>query len=86
MALTKKTIVNKSFKGEFQHCEIETVTIVLEDGVEIGRSSHRETCMCGDDIKAVALGIKDTTDTVWTEKMKVAYTAYIVSLDIASLD
>ncbi len=70
MAIVKETEVNKTFKGKFQHCEIETVTIVKEDGVEIGRSSHYETCMCGDDTKATALGIKDTTDTIWTQQMK----------------
>lgn len=77
MALTKHIILEKNFVGEFQHCELNTITIIKEDGIELSRSSHRGVCMCGDDDKALALGIKPLTDIVWTQPIRDSYMAFI---------
>ncbi len=86
MALTKKIIMNRSFKGEYQHCEIETVTVILEDGKELSKSSHRETCICGDDVRATALGIDMLTNVVWTQQIRDDWDAYIEALRLTELE
>lgn len=73
MALTKSVITEKNFVGEFQHCEVKTITIIEEDGVEISRSNHMQVCVCGNDVKAEVLGIKALTDIVWTKNIRDSY-------------
>lgn len=73
MSLEKKVFTEKHFKGEFQHVEVNVVTCIMENGVEISRNNHRSTCLCGDDAKATELGIKSQTDVVWTTEVRDKY-------------
>ena len=56
-----------------QVIQLRTATIVLKDGVEIGRQYHRECFGPGDDVTNAPQEVQAIADALWTPQVVAAY-------------
>ena len=76
MALTEETLDDRiELIGEFRQVHIRTATIIKRDGVEISRYFHSRVLAPDADVSEENPEIKSITKSVWTKKIKQAYTA-----------
>lgn len=72
MAITKKS----EQRIEIPCCktiEIETTTIIEEDGVELSRGIHRRALMPGEDVSGESHEVQAIADVLWTPIVIEAY-------------
>ena len=90
MALTKTTEEDKiEVVGEYKYIQIRTATVVKEDGTELSRSYHRRSLNPGrldasdnwvdTDVSAESADVKGIATTVWTQSIKDAFKAKLIS-------
>ena len=90
MALTKTTEEDKiEVVGEYKYIQIRTATVVKEDGKELSRSFHRKSLNPGKldasdnwvdtDVSAESADVKGIATTVWTQSIKDAFKAKLIS-------
>ena len=90
MALTKTTEEDKiEVVGEHKVLQIRTATVIKEDGVELSRTFHRKTLSCGSldgsdnlvdtDISSESTEVKAIAAAVWTQSIKDAWKAQLIS-------
>ncbi len=65
-----------------QVIQLRTATVVLRDGVEIGRQYHRECFAPGEDLSAAPQEIKDIATALWTNAVVRAYEESVSTADI----
>ena len=58
-----------------QTIQLRTATIVLRDGVEIGRSYHRQAFVPGSDVTTAPQEVQDIASVLWTPEVVSAYVA-----------
>jgi len=91
MALTKETQIGKiEVVGKYKSVQVRTDTVVMEDGEELSRKYHRHALNCGtlDDsdnlVDTVITGehaeVQAVCNAVWTDDVKNAYKAYLISI------
>lgn len=90
MALTERFENDKiEIVGEYKAVQVRRADIVEKDGVEIARSYHRHALVCGSldvddnfvntDISGEDADVKAICAAVWTQAVKNAYKAYLLS-------
>ena len=90
MALTKTTEEDKiEVVGEYKYIQIRTATVVKEDGKELSRSFHRKSLNPGKldasdnwvdtDVSAESDELIGIASTVWTQSVKDAFKAKLIS-------
>jgi len=90
MAITKTILDDKiEIVTEFKHLQIRQATIIKEDGTELTRTFHRRVLHCGDldgsnnlvdtDILSESTEIKAIAAAVWTQSVKDAWKAKLIS-------
>ena len=91
MALTKTTEEDSiEVVGEFKQLQISTATIIKEDGVELSRSHHRKVLDPGTldgsdnlverDLSSESAEVKGIANTAWTDAVKTAWKAHLISI------
>ena len=91
MAITKETEISKiEVVGQHKFIQVRTDTVIKEDGTEISRSFHRHTLNCGTldasnnlvdtDISGENAEVQAVCNAVWTQTIKDAYKAHLISL------
>jgi len=80
MAL-EKVITNDRIEivGDYRLIHIRTKTAVLEDGVELSSSYHRNVIAPGDDVSGETTEIQDIAATVHTQAVIDAYAAHLAA-------
>ena len=74
MSLSKKRIQDKiEIVGEFKAIQIRYSNQIIEDGIVISSSYHRDTVSCGEEAKAIEHNVKAIADIYWTDEIKQAY-------------
>ena len=90
MAITKETQIGKiEVVGKYKSVQVRTDTVVLEDDVELTRKYHRHALNCGSldasdnlvdrDISAEHSEVQAICNAVWTDAVKTAYKALLIS-------
>ena len=90
MAITKTILDDKiEIVTEFKHLQIRQATIIKEDGTELSRSFHRRMLHCGTidtsdnfvdtNISSESTEIKAIAAAVWTQSIKDAWKAQLIS-------
>jgi hypothetical protein len=78
MALTKVITEDKiEIVGDFKHIQIRTKTSVMEDGVELSASFHRNTLAPNEDISGQSAEVQAVCNAVWTDAVKTAFEAHV---------
>ena len=86
MALTKEIVVDKIEVLELGQIQVRTVTRVLEDGVELSSSFHRNTLepttkdsgsWADTDISGEDARVQAIATATWTSAVKTAYQAMV---------
>jgi len=91
MAITKETQIGKiEVVGKYKSVQVRTDTVVIEDGVELTRKYHRHALDCGTldadnnlvdtDISGENAEVQAVCNAVWTQTIKDAYKAHLISL------
>ena len=91
MAITKETQIGKiEVVGKYKAVQVRTDTVVIEDSVELTRKYHRHTLNCGTldadnnlvdtDISGENSEVQAICNAVWTQTIKDAYKAHLISL------
>ena len=91
MAITKETQIGKiEVIGKYKSVQVRTDTVVIEDGVELTRKYHRHALNCGTldadnnlvdtDISGENAEVQAVCNAVWTQTIKDAYKAHLISL------
>ena len=91
MAITKETQIGKiEVVGKYKSVQVRTDTVVIEDSVELTRKYHRHTLNCGTlddsnnlvdtDISGENSEVQAICNAVWTQTIKDAYKAHLISL------
>ncbi len=83
MTITKETIEDKiEVVGDFKHIQVQTKTIIKEDGVEISRSYHRHVVAPNDDSTNESSDVKAMVAQFHTDAVKKAYADHIAKQEI----
>ena len=91
MAITKETQIGKiEVVGKYKSVQVRTDTVVIEDGVELTRKYNRHALNCGTldadnnlvdtDISGENAEVQAVCNAVWTQTIKDAYKAHLISL------
>jgi len=91
MAITKETKIGKiEVVGQYKSVQVRTDIVVMEDGVELTRKYHRHALNCGTldadnnlvdtDISGENAEVQAVCNAVWTQTIKDAYKAHLISL------
>ena len=75
MALTKEIVADKVEVLEDGHIQVRTVTRILEDGVELSSSFHRNTLNPGYDLTDQDPKVVAIATATWTPEVISAYEA-----------
>jgi hypothetical protein len=76
MSLSKQRIQDKiEIVGEYKNIQIRYANQILENGIVISESFHRESIECGNEAKAIEHNVKALADIYWTDEIKAAYQA-----------
>tara|TARA_R110002074_G_scaffold48735_9_gene124538 strand:+ start:758 stop:1003 length:246 start_codon:yes stop_codon:yes gene_type:complete len=76
MSLSKQTIQDKiEIVGKYKTIQIRYSKQILEDGIIISESYHRESIDCNNEAKAIEHNVKALADIYWTDEIKAAYQA-----------
>ena len=74
MTITKETLQDKiSVVGDFKHIEVQTATVIKEDGVEISRSFSRHVVAPTDNSANESADVKAMVAQFHTDEIKKAY-------------
>ena len=77
MTITKEQVIAKiEVVGEYKAVQIATDTVIKEDGVELSRSRHRHVVHPDQDISSEDAEVQAVCNTVWTQAVKDAWTAF----------
>ena len=75
MSLSKQTIQDKiEIVGPHKTIQIRYSKQILENGIVISQSYHRESIDCDNEAKAIEHNVKAIADIYWTDEIKEAYT------------
>jgi hypothetical protein len=74
MSLIKKRVQDKiEIVGPHKTIQIRYANQILENGIVISESFHRESIECGNEAKAIEHNVKAIADTYWTDEIKEDY-------------
>jgi len=73
MALEKKKTYDYEVRGEYKCIQERCKTSIMEDGVEISFSYHRNSFMPDADVSAESDELKAMANALWTDDIKKAY-------------
>ena len=62
-----------------QVIQLRTATVVLKDGVEIGRQYHRSCFVPGDDVSSAPQEVQDIAKVLWSPEVVTAYKTAVES-------
>ena len=90
MALTERFENDKiEVIGPYKNVQVRKANIIEKDGVEVSRTFHRHTLSCGDidssgnfvetDISGEDADVKSICIAAWTQSVKDAYKAFLIS-------
>ena len=75
MALEKVITYDYEIRGEFKHIQERAKTIIMEDGVEISYSYHRNSFAPDADVSGESDEVKGMASALWTDAVKAAWAA-----------
>lgn len=74
MSLSKQNIQDQiEIVGPHKTIQVRYSKQILEDGVVISSSYHRESIDCDNEAKAIEHNVKAIADIYWTDEIKQAY-------------
>ena len=73
MALEKKKTYDYEVRGEYKCIQERCKTSILEDGVEISFSYHRNSFMPDADVSSESSELRALANALWTDEIKKAY-------------
>ena len=73
MALEKKKTYDYEVRGDYKCIQERCKTSILEDGVEISFSYHRNSFMPDADVSGESDELKALAGALWTDEIKKAY-------------
>jgi len=73
MALEKKKTYDYEVRGEYKCIQERCKTSIMEDGVEISFSYHRNSFMPDADVSGESDELKALAGALWTDEIKKAY-------------
>ena len=74
MSLEKQRVQDQiEIVSKFKHIQIRYSDQIIEDGIVISSSYHRDMVSCGDDAKAIEHNVKAIADIYWTDEIKQSY-------------
>ena len=73
MALEKKNTYDYEVRGEYKCIQERCKTSILEDGVEISFSYHRNSFMPDADVSSESSELRALANALWTDEIKKAY-------------
>ena len=77
MAITKENKIEKiEVVGEYKAVQVDTDTIIKEDGAEISRSRHRHVLHSDMDISGEDAEVQAVANAVWTDDVKAAWKTF----------
>ena len=80
MALTKETVVDKyEVVGDYKKLQIRNADVIKEDGTEISRVYSRRVLNPLNSVVSESVEIQQLTGILWTDEIKAAYSASVVS-------
>jgi hypothetical protein len=80
MALTERTVIDKyEIVGVYNYIQCRHATIIERDGVEIGRSFHRDVIAPGDDVTGKAQEVQNLVGVMHTDAIKAAYAEHLAA-------
>tara|TARA_R110000824_G_scaffold102593_1_gene244072 strand:- start:437 stop:688 length:252 start_codon:yes stop_codon:yes gene_type:complete len=62
--------------GQYKAVQVREATVIIEDGKELTRSFHRYVLHPDSDISGETAEIQSIANTVWTDDVKTAWTAF----------
>lgn len=77
MAITKETLVDQITVVENGTVHYREATRIMEDGVKLTETFHRETLTPGDDLAGRPANVVAICNTVWTPAVVAAYQARV---------
>jgi hypothetical protein len=80
MALTKEVVVDSITITELGTVEVRTATHIMEDGVRLSRSYHRQVIAPGDVTTGQDARVVAIATAVWTPDVVAAYQARLAAL------
>ena len=75
MALEKVITYDYEIRGEFKHIQERAKTSIMEDGVEISYSYHRNSFAPDADVSGESDEVKGMASALWTDAVKAAWAA-----------
>ena len=86
MTITKETLQDKiSVVGDFKHIEVQTATVIKEDGVEISRSFSRHVVAPDGDSTNESEDVKAMGSQFHTDAVKKAYADHMTKIEQAKV-
>ena len=90
MALTERFENDKiEIVGPYKIVQVRKADIIEKDGVEVSRTFHRHSLLCGDidsndnfvetDISGEDADVQVICNAVWTQSVKDAYKAFLIA-------
>ena len=73
MALEKKKTYDYEVRGDYKCIQERCKTSIMEDGVEISFSYHRNSFMPDADVSSESDELKALAGALWTDEIKKAY-------------
>ncbi len=74
MSLSKQAVQDKiEIVGPHKTIQIRYANQILEDGIVISQSFHRESIQCDDEAKATEHNVRAIADAYWTDEIKANY-------------
>ena len=84
MAIEKRIEQDKiEVVGQYKAINVREATIITEDDAEISRSFRRYVLNSNSDITGETAEVQAICNVVWTDAVKAAWTAYLVTLEAA---
>ena len=83
MALTETQVEDKiEIVGDYKHVQVRTATVIKRDDVEISRSFSRHVLAPDADTSSESAEVQAIANAVWTDAIKAAYAAHLVSSEL----
>ena len=73
MSLEKKKTYDYEVRGEYKCIQERCKTSIMEDGVEISFSYHRNSFMPDADVSGESAELQALANALWTDEIKKAY-------------
>ena len=79
MALTKEITYDYEIRGVGKNIQQRTRTAIIEDGVELSFSYHRNVFTIGEDLSGESTEVRALSSSLWTQTVSASYSLFQTS-------